>query len=781
MYEAFYQLSADPFRLSPDPGFCFQHRTYRKAMAYMLHALHRAEGFIMITGRPGTGKTTLINDLIQTLKPDQAVVAKIVSTQLTAEDLLNLVAYAFNLDPGGGGKAKVLVQVKRFLEQQYQHGRRPLLIVDEAQDMGEEALEELRLLTNLLVGNHQLLQVFLIGQEQLRDTVNTPSLEQLNQRLIAATLLEPLDADDTRAYMKHRLRCVNWTGDPLLSTETYAMIQRYSQGIPRRINQICSRLFLHGSVEEKHRLGLADLKIVVAELQQELLLPMDKEDSNEAVSWPAEQHEETYEEESYQEEEPQTSPPAADQISPPAAERVAPATVTLPEIERAEQKPPMRTVDTAPRMPARAADTTRRMSARKPVSAARPRPRAGNNYASFHRRKPRWQPKHLAFLTALGRHASKAAALLRDRIGAMNRTALWGGAVSVLVLITALLVANFRTGDSDQPVGEQETLALNQAVTEPVVSPAKPDNEVPSVQPEVETPAAGESAQTHIPSSAGSQAGRGKERFAALERDLNTSAPATAELATDEAVTHAATDISHEEIVEQSQPSEDAPAAAQDPAPVLALSQGSQTDTDETDEQSQASHDEPVATKEAAPVIAMSHDSQTQLAAEPVPVKKVVVAPPVSKEEKIAELLDHGRRTLKRNQLLFPENNSAYHYFQRVLKLDPGNTDALHGIEQITARYARLATEAFENNDKDKAERYIARGFRVSPNDEGLRALRERMNAPAVKVASEQPPPVVPAPEPEPKPESKGLFKRFKAIFAKQPNEKIDNQGQTDE
>ena len=143
----------------------------------------------MITGRPGTGKTTLINDLIQTLKPDQAVVAKIVSTQLTAEDLLNLVAYAFNLDPGGGGKAKVLVQVKRFLEQQYQHGRRPLLIVDEAQDMGEEALEELRLLTNLRVGNASIPA----GASDSPGTVagyrGYPSLEQLNHRLIAATFL----------------------------------------------------------------------------------------------------------------------------------------------------------------------------------------------------------------------------------------------------------------------------------------------------------------------------------------------------------------------------------------------------------------------------------------------------------------------------------------------------------------------------------------------------------------------------------------------------------------
>ena len=339
MYETFYQLSAEPFRLNPDPGFCFQHRTYRKAMTYMLHALYRAEGFIMITGRPGTGKTTLINDLIQTLKPDQAVVAKIVSTQLTADDLLDLVAYAFNLNLKGCGKAEVLVQVERFLKQQYQHGRHPLLIVDEAQDMNERALEELRLLTNMQVGNHQLLQIFLVGQEQLRNMVISPSLEQLHQRLIAATLLEPLDTDNTRAYIKHRLRHVNWKGDPLISTEAYAIINRYSHGIPRRINQICSRLFLYGSIEEKHRFGIADLKIIIEELQQELLLPMDKEGIDNAVPWPAEQHEDTYEEET--------------QTSPPAPEKVPPTTEALPETERADQKPSAMVTDTPLHTPAR--------------------------------------------------------------------------------------------------------------------------------------------------------------------------------------------------------------------------------------------------------------------------------------------------------------------------------------------------------------------------------------------------------------------------------------------
>ena len=147
--------------------------------------------------------------------------------------------------------------------------------------------------------------------------------------------------------------------------------------------------------------------------------------------------------------------------------------------------------------------------------------------------------------------------------------------------------------------------------------------------------------------------------------------------------------------------------------------------------------------------MALSDSSQNEQAADPLPVKEVVdLVPPISKEEKIADFLDHGRRTLKRNQLLFPENNSAYHYFQRVLELDPGNADALHGIEQIVARYMRLATEALDNNDKDNAERYIARGFRVKPDDKGLQALRERMNAPPpVEVVAEQPPPVVvPAP-----------------------------------
>jgi hypothetical protein len=361
--------------------------------------------------------------------------------------------------------------------------------------------------------------------------------------------------------------------------------------------------------------------------------------------------------------------------------------------------------------------------------------------------------------------------------------------------MAALWVASFREGDIDQPVVEQQTLALNQAGTLQAVQTAREDSEFSSLQNPAEIAAAGEPTQTDTPSSARGADGetrRDKEHFAALdietrqpptpESDAIASPPPPSQRVTGAADNTPAPDPGNDEIVVQGRPGQDEPAPAQDAVSVLPPSPSSQMEPDETVGQSEPGQDEPAAVQEAAPVVALSGGSQTKQAADPLPVKEVTLAPSITKEEKIAEYLDHGRRTLKRHQLLFPENNSAYHYFQQVLKMDPGNAEALHGIEQITARYAKLATEALNNNDKEKAERYIARGLRVNPNDEGLQALRERMNAPPpVKVVAEPPAPVAPAPQPEPEPESKGLFKRVKAIFARQPNDKSENQAQTNE
>lgn len=274
MYESFYKFKAEPFRLSPDHRFCFSHKSYAKAKAYMQYAIHRAEGFVMVTGKPGTGKTTLVNDLVEGLSAAQIVVATIVSTQLEADDLLRLVACNFGLDIDAPNKAVVLQGLSVRLRRHHEEGTRALLIIDEAQDLSASALEELRLLTNLQLNNQPLLQIFLIGQENLRDLVQRPSMEQVHQRLVAACHLESLNEDDTKAYIKHRLDRVGWKDDPTLDEGVFSVAYQFSQGIPRRINLVCSRFLLHGSVEEKHRIRASDVRTVVQELQNEQLTPI---------------------------------------------------------------------------------------------------------------------------------------------------------------------------------------------------------------------------------------------------------------------------------------------------------------------------------------------------------------------------------------------------------------------------------------------------------------------------------------------------------------------------
>jgi outer membrane protein OmpA-like peptidoglycan-associated protein len=143
---------------------------------------------------------------------------------------------------------------------------------------------------------HQLLQIFLVGQEELRDVVSAPSLEQLHQRVIAATHLEPLSITETKEYINHRLRRVGWSGNPMISNQAYPMIHQFSRGIPRQINQICSRLLLHGSIEEKDRLGLLDLKIIIEELHEEMLLPLGIQEVADSVVWPENLSQESFDE-----------------------------------------------------------------------------------------------------------------------------------------------------------------------------------------------------------------------------------------------------------------------------------------------------------------------------------------------------------------------------------------------------------------------------------------------------------------------------------------------------
>lgn len=275
MYQEFYNLSAEPFRLSPDHSFAYSHKGYSKAWAYMEYAFMRAEGFVMITGKPGIGKTTLIGALVNKLSNSPVKVANLVCTQLQADDLLKMVAYEFGVPVAVVSKGELLHHLTKQLKLWHSEGRRALLIVDEAQDLSISAMEELRLLTNIQVNSQPLLQIFLLGQPELRSLILSPQLEQVRQRIIAGSHIKPLEKDETEAYIRHRLLTVHWRGDPAISKAVYPLIYKFSEGIPRRINLICSRLLLHCSAEQKHQVAAMDVREVIEELQSEDLASGD--------------------------------------------------------------------------------------------------------------------------------------------------------------------------------------------------------------------------------------------------------------------------------------------------------------------------------------------------------------------------------------------------------------------------------------------------------------------------------------------------------------------------
>lgn len=197
------------------------------------------------------------------------VAAQLVTTQLEADDMLRMVAAAFGLAHEGVSKAGLLKNLETFLMARNREGKRVLLVVDEAQNIPPRALEELRMLSNFQVGEKALLQSFLLGQQEFRQTLQGEGMEQLRQRVIAAYHLTPLDADETRSYMEHRLRLVGWAGDPSFSESAYVAIHKATLGVPRRINTFCDRLMLYGFLEEIHVISEKTIEAVSQELLQE--------------------------------------------------------------------------------------------------------------------------------------------------------------------------------------------------------------------------------------------------------------------------------------------------------------------------------------------------------------------------------------------------------------------------------------------------------------------------------------------------------------------------------
>ena len=269
MYQAYYQFRAKPFQLSPDPRFFFSSRGHRRAMAYLDYGVHQGEGFIVITGEIGAGKTMLARTLARKLESSQnVVVAQVVSTQLKADDIVRMVAAAFDL-PGTTTKAALLKKLEQFLLGCHSQGKRALLVVDEAQNLPADSVEELRMLSNFQSGEKSLLQSFLLGQPEFRRTLQSPSMEQLRQRVIASCHLGPIDAAETEAYIIHRLQTVGWHGDPSFSADAFAAIHEYTGGIPRKINVLCDRVLLMGCLDDKHAFTGKEVAGVIDDLQQE--------------------------------------------------------------------------------------------------------------------------------------------------------------------------------------------------------------------------------------------------------------------------------------------------------------------------------------------------------------------------------------------------------------------------------------------------------------------------------------------------------------------------------
>ena len=271
MYTEYYGLTDRPFQLTPDARFYFESRTHKKAMAYLGYGLAQGEGFIVITGDVGAGKSTLVAHLMATIDRERLNAINLVSTQVDGDDILRLAAQGMGVATEGVAKAQLLERIEAKLEEEARSGKRTLLIVDEAQNLPVSALEELRMLSNYQVAGQALLQIFLLGQPEFRDKLaHSTGLEQLRQRVIATHHLEPMDAHEVEDYVRHRLAVAGGQGRPDFSAESFEALYRHSDGVPRRLNHLASRLMLHAAVEQLETIGEEAVEAVAADMASDM-------------------------------------------------------------------------------------------------------------------------------------------------------------------------------------------------------------------------------------------------------------------------------------------------------------------------------------------------------------------------------------------------------------------------------------------------------------------------------------------------------------------------------
>lgn len=269
MYTEFYGLKGEPFLLTPDHEFYFESRAHSQAMAHLMYGLKRGEGFIVITGEVGAGKTTVIRRLCASMSAGNVVAAHIVTTLLSGDQLLRMVCANFGIEDVPQEKDAVIRRLQAFFEQVGRAGRKALLIVDEAQNLSPPTLEELRMLSNFQIGSTSPCQIFLVGQPQFRKVLANPDLEQLRQRVIAVYHLAGLSSDECGEYVLHRLKQVGWANDPLFRPDALQAVFHHTGGIPRKINSLCNRLLLFGFLDDLHVFRGEEVARVAADMSEE--------------------------------------------------------------------------------------------------------------------------------------------------------------------------------------------------------------------------------------------------------------------------------------------------------------------------------------------------------------------------------------------------------------------------------------------------------------------------------------------------------------------------------
>jgi general secretion pathway protein A len=257
MYKEFYGLRANPFNVNPDPRYLFLTRHTEEALACLTYGIQSRKGFVLLTGEVGTGKTTLINKLLEWLRLQQVATAFIFNSRMNVPQFLDYMMADFGIPCDSKAKSQILLRLYNWLLDRYRAGETAVLIVDEAQNLSEEVLEEIRMLTNLETFTEKLLQIVLVGQPELEQKLKQPQLRQLRQRLTLRAKTHPLTLEESKAYIQQRLRIAGSNGQQIFEPEAMASVHSYASGIPRVINLLCEHCLVSAFVDQQKIIGPA--------------------------------------------------------------------------------------------------------------------------------------------------------------------------------------------------------------------------------------------------------------------------------------------------------------------------------------------------------------------------------------------------------------------------------------------------------------------------------------------------------------------------------------------